>query len=68
MMFLPCDGILLPIIVIGVFVYYALESLFTPSEKKDDRPWSEIAREIQESEAQKKEVRRYQKWLEEHQQ
>ena len=67
MIFLPTDTALLPIIIIGMLIYYALQSLSEPPKKKgytkeDAETLERIFRE------NSPDYRRYQRWLEEHQQ
>lgn len=65
-MFITNDPILVSIVVIGVFAYYAIKALFSAPQKKEDVPVSELFRRIREEKEQMKEELRYQKWLEDH--
>lgn len=59
-MMIPIDPIMAAVVVIGVFVYFALKG--NPS-KKEDKSIYDIYREIGENSSENK---RYQRWLDEH--
>mgnify|MGYP007069913986 FL=1 len=61
-MMIPIDPIMSLIVVIGVFVYFALKG--NPS-KKEGKSVYDIYREIGENSSESK---RYERWLEEHKQ
>lgn len=70
MIFLPTDTALLPIIIIGMFIYYAFKSMQPPPNdwpgidfQKDT--FADIWRKVR---AQERDKKRYRKWLKEHQQ
>ena len=59
-MMIPIDPIMAAVVVIGVFIYFALKG--NPS-KKEDKSIYDIYREIGENSSENK---RYQRWLDEH--
>lgn len=62
------DPVLTPLLVIGVFVYYALQSLFSSKEKPYDKERHERFMQWLKEEEEKRspENIRYQKWLYDH--
>lgn len=52
---IPVDPFFSFILIVGLIVYYAIKSIFTPSPPKD-RPWSEVKRELDEERRQKKKL------------
>lgn len=70
MMIFPTDSFLLPLIIIGMLVYYAIDGMRPP---KNDWPgidfqkdtFADIWRKVR---AQERDKKRYRKWLKEHQQ
>lgn len=65
MMLLPVDPVMSLIVVAGVFIYYAIKSIDTSPPKDDESDHEFIERIFRENSP---DYRRYQRWLEEHQQ